>query len=129
MCCACNGVSRSYKVMDKLNLHRYRSYKSIPAAKKAWITIYAKKHGINPVMSSVPSHDNSFEGWAVYYCFKPRVRIEVSSYTSFPFFKARIKCYSSGDPVLQWIVGNFLSVTPNPERIQPPLQPPLQLHR
>ena len=31
-------------------LEEYDSYEAIPAAKKAWITIRAKKDGKNPVM-------------------------------------------------------------------------------
>ena len=37
-------------IAKKLGIYNYGSYANIPAAKKAWITIEAKKKGVNPVM-------------------------------------------------------------------------------
>jgi len=39
------SISQEMNIMDD-----YPSYDDIPAAKKAWITIKAKKQGLNPVM-------------------------------------------------------------------------------
>ena len=39
------SISQEMNIMDD-----YSSYDDIPAAKKAWITIKAKKQGLNPVM-------------------------------------------------------------------------------
>ena len=35
-------------IYEELNLSDYRNYESIPAAKKAWITIKAKQQGKDP---------------------------------------------------------------------------------
>ena len=37
-------------IADDLGIFKYKNYAEIPAAKKAWITIKAKREGLNPVM-------------------------------------------------------------------------------
>ena len=37
-------------IAEELGIYKYKSYDSIPPAKKAWITIKAKKMGVNPIM-------------------------------------------------------------------------------
>jgi hypothetical protein len=48
-----NGDDKKYSgtgIAEKLGIWEYRSYEAIPATKRAWITIKAKKAGKNPNM-------------------------------------------------------------------------------
>jgi len=56
-------------IAKELGIYNYKSYDEIPAAKKAWITIKAKKRGDNPVMvhagikaTFVKRQNKSFKG-------------------------------------------------------------------
>ena len=39
-----------WPIAKRLDLYSYKSYAAIPAGKKAWVTIYAKRRFQNPVM-------------------------------------------------------------------------------